>query len=131
MRLTMRERRAVTRVTAGRYRGARKKEKQELLDELCRTTGYNRSYARLVLRNFGRRLSVSGECTVVGDIQPKQQRLKPRVYDGKVSQALVQIWLLLDYLCGKRLVAILPEIVSRLEQFGELQLEPETRQKLL
>jgi hypothetical protein len=109
----MKERKAVTRVTAGRYRGARKKEKQQLLDEFCRTTGYNRSYARLVLRNHGRRLSVSAECAVVGDLGQKQQRLKPKVYDVKVRQALVQIWLLLDYLCGKRLVAILPEIVSR------------------
>jgi hypothetical protein len=43
----------------------------------------------------------------VGDVEQKQQRLKPKLYDAKVSKALVQIWLLLDYLCGKRLVAIL------------------------
>jgi hypothetical protein len=102
-----------------------------MLDEFCRTTGYNRSYARLVLRNHGRRVSVAADRAVVGDVEQKQQRLKPKVYDAKVSKALVQIWLLLDYLCGKRLVAILPEIVGRLEQFGELRLEPETRQKLL
>ena len=127
----MKERKAVTSVTAGRYRGARKKEKQQMLDEFCRTTGYNRCYARLVLRNHGHRVSVAANRAVVGDVEQKQQRLKPKVYDTKVGQALVQIWLLLDYLCGKRLVAILPEIVARLEQFGELRLEPETRQKLL
>ena len=127
----MKERKAVTSVTAGRYRGARKKEKQQMLDEFCRTTGYNRCYARLVLRNHGHRVSVAADRAVVGDVEQKQQRLKPKVYDTKVGQALVQIWLLLDYLCGKRLVAILPEIVARLEQFGELRLEPETRQKLL
>ena len=127
----MKERKAVTSVTAGRYRGARKKEEQQMLDEFCRTTGYNRCYARLVLRNHGHRVSVAANRAVVGDVEQKQQRLKPKVYDTKVGQALVQIWLLLDYLCGKRLVAILPEIVARLEQFGELRLEPETRQKLL
>lgn len=127
----MKERKAVTSVTARRYREARKKEKQQMLDEFCRTTGYNRCYARLVLRNHGRRVSVAADRVVVGDVEQKQQRLKPKVYDTKVSHALVQIWLLLDYLCGKRLVAILPEIVERLEQFGELRLEPETRQKLL
>ena len=127
----MRERKAVTNVTAGRYRDARKKEKQQMLDEFCRTTGYNRCYARLVLRNHGRRVRVAADRAVVGDVEQRQKRLKAKVYDAKVSKALVQIWLLLDYLCGKRLVAILPEIVDRLEQFGELRLEPETRQKLL
>ena len=127
----MKERKSVTGVTAGRYRDAKKKEKQQMLDEFCRTTGYNRCYARLVLRNHGRRVIVAADRAVVGDVEQKQQRLKPKVYDAKVSKALVQIWLLLDYLCGKRLVAILPEIVGRLEQFGELRLEPETRQKLL
>lgn len=127
----MKERKAVTSVTAGRYREARKKEKQQMLDEFCRTTGYNRCYARLVLRNHGRRVSLAADRAVVGDVEQKQQRLKPKVYDTKVGQALVQIWLLLDYLCGKRLVAVLPEMVARLEQFGELRLEPETRQKLL
>jgi len=127
----MKERKSVTSVTAGRYREARKKVKQQILDEFCRTTGYNRSYARLVLRNHGRRITVSADRAVVGDLEQKRQRLRPKVYDAKVSQALVQIWLLLDYLCGKRLVAILPEIVARLEQFGELRLEPDTRQKLL
>jgi hypothetical protein len=63
MRLTMKERKAVTGVTAGRYREARKKEKQQLLDEFCRTTGYNRCYARLVLRNHGRRVSVAASLT--------------------------------------------------------------------
>jgi hypothetical protein len=44
---------------------------------------------------------------------------------------LVKIWVLLDYLCGKRLVAILPEIIDKLEQFNELPLERETKAKLL
>jgi hypothetical protein len=43
----------------------------------------------------------------------------------------VQIWELLDYLCGKRLVAILPEIISKLEEFKELRLEAEIKAKLL
>jgi hypothetical protein len=37
----------------------------------------------------------------------------------------------LDYLCGKRLVAILPEIIDKLEQFNELPMERETKEKLL
>jgi hypothetical protein len=39
MRLTMRERQAVTKVLRMRYRRASKKEKGQLLDELVRLTG--------------------------------------------------------------------------------------------
>src|SRR5713226_3005490 len=50
----MAERRAVIKATARRYQGGRKKEKQKMLDEFVELTGYNRSYARTVLRNYGR-----------------------------------------------------------------------------
>ena len=53
----MAERRAVVKATARRYQRGGKKEKQKLLDEFTELTGYNRSYARTVLRNYGRRLA--------------------------------------------------------------------------
>jgi hypothetical protein len=127
----MKQRQAVTRVTAGRYRAAGKKEKKQMLDEFCRTTGYNRCYARWVLRHQGQRVQINQGLTVKGDVGQRGPRLRPRIYDQKVAQALVQIWEMLDYLCGKRLVAIVPEIITKLEQFDELRLEPETRAKLL
>ncbi len=127
----MKQRQAVTKVTGGRYREAGKKEKKQMLDEFCETTGYNRCYARWVLRHQGQRVEVGRARVLIGDVRQKQQRSKPKIYDAKVGRALIVIWELLDYLCGKRLVAILPEIVSKLEQFGELQLEPETKGKLL
>jgi hypothetical protein len=43
---------------------------------------------------------------------------------------LRQIWIILDYICGKRRVAIMPEVLGRLEYFGELKVEPEIRTKL-
>jgi hypothetical protein len=42
-----------------------------------------------------------------------------------------KLWQLLDYLCGKRLVAILPELIAKLEQFGELRLAASINEKLL
>ena len=68
---------------------------------------------------------------VVGDARKRQQRLKPRYYDEEVVQALSKLWQLLNYLCGKRLVAIMPELIAKLEQFGELRLTPLTKEKLL
>ena len=68
---------------------------------------------------------------VVGDARQRQQRLKPRYYGEQVVQALIKLWQLLNYLCGKRLVAIMPELIAKLEPFGELRLTPLTKQKLL
>jgi hypothetical protein len=127
----MRQRQAVAKVTAKRYQEASKKEKKQMLDEFCRTTGYNRCYARWVLRHQGKRLAVRDGVLVKADLARRQKRVKARTYDEPVQRALVQIWELLDYLCGKRLVAILPEIISKLEEFKEPQLEAEIKAKLL
>jgi len=127
----MKQRQAVTTVTTQRYRQGSKKVKRQILDEFCETTGYSRGYARFVLRNHGRQVWLRGGKVVVGDARQRQQRLKPRYYDEPVVQALIKLWQLLNYLCGKRLVAIMPELIAKLEQFGELRLTPLTKQKLL
>lgn len=36
----------------------------------------------------------------------------------------------MDYICGQRLAPILPEIVNRLEYFGEIKIDKETKEKL-
>jgi hypothetical protein len=104
MRLTMKQRQAVTAVTVQRYRQGSKKVKQQILDEFCETTGYCRGYARYVLRNHGRQVWLSGKRTIVGDVGKRQQRLKPKYYDEQVLQELLKLWQLLNYVCGKRLV---------------------------
>ena len=131
MRLTMKQRQAVTAVTVQRYRKGRKKVKQQILDEFCETTGYSRGYARFVLRNHGRQVWLAGKRRIVGDVHKRQQRQRLSVYDDEVVKVLVKLWELLNYLCGKRLVAIMPELIEKLEQFGELRLAAVTKQKLL
>ena len=131
MRLTMKQRQAVTAVTAQRYRQGSKKVKQQLLDEFCEITGYCRGYARYVRRNHGRQIWLGGKRTIVGDACKRQQRLKPKVYDEPVLAELRKLWELLNYVCGKRLVAIMPELIAKLEQFGELRLPASTKEKLL
>lgn len=127
----MKQRQAVTAVTVQRYRQGSKKVKQQILDEFCETTGYCRGYARYVLRNHGRQVWVGGKRTIVGDVGKRQQRLKPRVYDEPVLAELRKLWELLNYICGKRLVAIMPELIAKLEQFGELRLSASSKEKLL
>jgi hypothetical protein len=130
MRLTMKQRQAVTAVTVQRYRNGTKKVKQQILDEFCKTTGYCRGYARFVLRNHGRQVWLRGKRVAVGDVRERQQRQKPKYYNEAVVQELVKLWQLLNYACGKRLVAIMPELIAKLEQFGELRLAPVSKEKL-
>ncbi len=48
-----------------------------------------------------------------------------------ILKALTMIWEILDYLCGKRLVAILPEVVPILQRHGELKVDASTHERLM
>ena len=127
MRLTMKARQEVTRATAGQYRGARKKEKGEILDQFIATTGYSRWYARLVLRHEGRRLQTDKQTIVVVERKSRTKRKRARCYDEKVQTALVKLWRVMDYICGKRLQPMLPELLPVLERYNEFHCDRETR----
>jgi hypothetical protein len=106
MGLTMRQKRAVTGVTARRYRKADKAGKKRILDELTQTTGYNRKYAIHLLATWGKETVqlVDGAPVrlVVGAHRKRTPRVRPRRYGEPVRQALAKIWELFDYMCGKR-----------------------------
>lgn len=131
MRLTMKARQEVTKASAGQYRGARKKEKGKILDQFIATTGYSRWYARLVLRHEGRRLQTDKQTIVVVERKSSAKRKRARRYDEKVQTALVRLWRIMDYICGKRLQPSLPELITVLERHNEFRCERETRAKLL
>jgi len=129
----MKARQEVTAVTGGQYRGASKKEKRVLLDQFVSTTGYSRWYARFVLRHEGRRIQVDKQ-TVVLAVRSgggRRDRKRARLYDEKVVTALLKLWRIMDYICGKRLQPMLPELVAVLERHNEFRCEKETRTKLL
>ena len=126
----MRERRSVAKVMAARYRKATKREKGGLLDELIALTGYNRRYAIGLLCGQGKAIKVGRRLRLVGDLRRATQRRRPRIYDGVVLEWLKKIWAILDFVCGKRLAAIIPEVVPVLERHHEIALDAVTRQKL-
>ena len=68
---------------------------------------------------------------IVGDVHQRRQRQKPRYYNDEVVRELIKLWQLLNYTLRQRLVAIMPELIAKLEQFGELRLAPGTKDKLL
>jgi hypothetical protein len=48
-----------------------------------------------------------------------------------VVQLLETLWEASDYLCGKRLAAVLPTLVQALERHGHLEIEPSLQALLL
>lgn len=130
MRLTMKEKKRITEKTAGRYRRSGKKEKGLILNEFTALTGYNRSYARLVLRNHGRAVEVSSKVRIVGDVGKRTKRPRRVIYDEADFKALRTVWRVMDYICGKRLRPVLGEMAELLVRKGELRCMIETEKKL-
>jgi len=128
----MKERKRIAEATAGRYRKAGKKEKGVILNEFVELTGFARSYAALVLRNQGRVVPVNRKLRVRGDVGKKlPRRGRGPTYDEQTVKALVQVWRIMDYICGKRLAPVLGAIVERLLRHNELRCDAATSKKLM
>ena len=71
----MQEKKSLTREVSKRYQQAGKKEKTRILDEVVKTTGYNRKYVLHILANWGKTTTVyiSGK-TVRLKASPKKRR---------------------------------------------------------
>lgn len=130
MGLSMKEKSPITREYAKKYQTASKEMKGQILNELIGLTEYNRCYAGYILRHHGKKIYLGKGIIAVGDVNKKIKRKRPRIYGEKVLKALKKIWAIWDFICGKRLVAILPEIIAKLEKFKEIKLSDEVRKKL-
>ncbi len=101
-----------------RYRKARRKEKQKILDEFVAITGYHRKYAIRVLNS----------------VVHKEHKKKPgprKIYQGEVVTALEYIWEICGQICSRRLQPFLPEIVKVLERNHEIHVSAEVKELLL
>ncbi len=100
-----------------RYRTSNRKEKQQILEEFTRVTGYHRKHAIRALK-----------CDVA---KPSKERGHDRIYDEAVHLALIVLWEAADRICGKRLKAALSLLIVAMERHGRLALDPCVRQRLL
>ena len=64
-------------------------------------------------------------------LHPSQQRLGRRIYSEPVGEALIITWEATDRICGKRLKAILPNLVDAMERHGHIHLDLELQRSLL
>ena len=99
----------------GRYQDATGTHKSQILDEFVAATGYTRKYAIRLL-------------SAPPPIRPIS-RPRPRRYGNEVRDALSLAWAAANYVCAKRLVPFLPELVASLERHGHLSLDETTRRR--
>ena len=130
MRLDMKARQSLVRVTAGRYQKGSKKEKRKILDEFVQSTGYHRCYASFLLSRHGRPRRVDFKTTLVPDVSRRVRKKREPIYGADVVKALKIVWMNLDFMCGKRLKAALTQSVSVMERWSEINVSAQTKRKL-
>jgi hypothetical protein len=111
-------RREIVEAVRIRYGQASKLEKGAILSEFAAVSGYHRKHA---IRLLNPRVEAPAKRAAEGE----------RVYDEAVKVALVLIWETADRICGKRLKAAIPHLVSAMEKHGHLNLDAEVRKKLI
>jgi hypothetical protein len=88
MGLTMRERHAIVRELAPRFRKATKKQRGQILTEFVKLTGYTRCYAAYVLRTCGsKQVRLIGTRRVIFIPGHARKRGTPRVRQGQYRTA--------------------------------------------
>jgi hypothetical protein len=131
MRLTMKERFPVIREMSKTYKKASKKQRGRILSEFMELAGYtDRSHAALLLRCHGKRVRISPTLVVEGDARRKARRAYGKIYDKEIEELLKVIWAVMDYICGKRLAAVMGEVAPCLERHGEIELSAAAGEKL-
>ena len=114
--MTKTTRKELLSVIKERYLKAKRKEKTEILDEFCKSTGHNREYAIRILRaGYGYAASMS--------------RKRHRRYGSAFLALVIKLWELLEYPCGTRLKPQLAPLAEALIRAKEITVsEDEARQ---
>lgn len=134
MELSMRSRKELTVRQARRYRQAKRTLKSRILDEFVEATGYNRDYAAMLLRGYGRdRVQSTGAGKSVRLVATTGRRKaggRPAVYGPQVRRAVERLWALFGHLCGKRMVVLMREVLVSVERHPELRISAATCEAL-
>jgi len=110
MGMSMKSRKELTAKVAKRYRSNDKRTKGRILDEFCASTEYNRAYAAMLLRGYGKTRVVAthgGSVKLVPTKKRKSGSGRPPVYTKQTRVAVIKVWKRLGYLCGKRLAPMI------------------------
>ncbi len=100
------------------YHQKRRKEKSQLLNEYCTTTGLQRKYVI-------RRINTAKVWTATG------KRHRAVTYDHAVTSALITLYTIFDHPCGQRLVSLIKTEMGKLRRLRELICSETVATKLL
>ena len=117
----MKARKEIIEANKAKYKKSTKKGKQQILNNICESTGLSRDRAARLL---------SGTAKSKTSNPKKDSRGKKPVYGVEVIKALEKIWTLMNYSCGKRIKEGIISIVDALERHGEIIFEKEIKEKL-
>jgi len=103
-----------------RYLKADKEDKSKILDEFCKSAGYNRKYAITILQaKFDNdRIKNSG------------RKKRKRIYTSPVITTAIKVWEILDFPCGARLKPQLLPMVEALERHKEITVDQKVKNLL-
>jgi hypothetical protein len=104
-----------------KYRKASKKEKGDILDIVCGSTGLSRDRAARLL---------SGQAKSKAPPKSDGKRGRNRIYDFPVIKALQEVWMYMDLACGKRLHEGIGDMLDALIRFHAVDYGEETVWKL-
>ncbi len=133
-KISMKSRKEIIEKKSREYKRARKKEKSKILDSIVQLIGYNRNYAARILRNYGKKVTMlrgSNRIVFIGSFCKDKRRKRNKIYDEEVLKVLKKIWAIMDFICGKRLKAMMESIINKLEEKNELIIENDIKEKLL
>ncbi|HAG0930504.1 TPA: hypothetical protein G8S40_004580 [Salmonella enterica] len=118
--LPMDTRHQLLRVLKTRYQAASKAEKTRILEEFILISEYHRKSAILLLNG-----------AVTNGSQQHRSAPVRSVYGLTVQLALIVLREASDRLCGKRLRALLPQLIPAMEKHGHLSRNPVLREQRL
>ena len=111
---------------AERYQRSSKKKKGKILDMVCESTGLSRDRAARLMAAGGYQKTRIRSAKPIR-LETRGRKLK---YGADVIAALMQLWELLSWPCGKKLAAAIPDLMDALVKFGEVDWTPELQQLL-
>jgi len=112
-------RRELEEAISKRYRTADRSCKRLILDGFTNVTGYHRKHAIRILTT---RPAI-----------PPAQRPAASLIHGEIAEkeTLIVLWEAGDRICGKRLKALLPQLIEAMERHQHLELDQQVRTQLL
>lgn len=122
-KLSMKARQEVLGKHIAKYRSASKKEKSKILEVVCESTGLSRDRA-------ARLLAMRPKSRLPTKPRAAGKRGRKRLYDLPVIKGLKEVWMYMDFACGKRLHEGIGDMLDALIRFDAVSYDPEVVHKL-